>query len=271
MTKVSGNIRKMQSKLDSPVDYKLPLFDVLEPNHLVPLNQLLGKQISITFENAINCVVTGKKIKKAYGEGMSYDAFMSSPLAVESIIRPELSRIHEGIALRDLEWETQNHLQPHYTYLSNTSGLKVGVTRTTQIPTRWIDQGATQALIIAETPYRQAAGLIEVALKNHLADKTNWQMMLKSNPVHLDLLGAKEKFAALIPDELKQWIKPDTTETIIQYPILRYPEKIKSLKLDTNPLIEGVLTGIKGQYLMINDQFVINIRSHTGYLISFEY
>lgn len=271
MTKVSGNIRKMVSKLDNPVDYKLPLFDILEPNHLVPLNQLLGKQIAITFENAIHCVVTGKKIKKAYGEGMSYDAFISSPLAVESIVRPELSRIHEGIALRDMEWETQNHLQPHYTYLSNTSGLKVGVTRTTQIPTRWIDQGATQAIIIAETPYRQAAGLIEVALKAHLADKTNWQMMLKSAPTHVDLLEAKEKITPFIPEDLKQWIKQDSSETLINYPILNYPEKIKSLKLETNPVIEGVLTGIKGQYLILNDQFVINIRSHTGYLISFEY
>lgn len=271
MAKVSGNIRKMVSKLDDPVDYKLPLFDILEPNHLVPLNQLIGKPISISFENAIHCVVTGKKIKKAYGEGMSYDAFMSSPLAVESIIRPELSRIHEGIALRDLEWETQNHLQPHFTYLSNTSGLKVGVTRTSQVPTRWIDQGATQAIIIAETPYRQAAGLIEVALKSYLADKTNWQAMLKSEPVHLDLLAEKEKFTSFIPEHLKQWIKQDATETIINYPILNYPEKIKSLKLDTSPVIEGVLTGIKGQYLMLNGQNVINIRSHTGYLVSFEY
>jgi hypothetical protein len=30
--------------------------------------------------------------------------------------------------------------------------------RETQIPTRWIDQGANQALILAETPYRQLAG-----------------------------------------------------------------------------------------------------------------
>lgn len=271
MTKVTGNIRKMVSQVNDPVDYELPLYDNLNPNHLVPLNQLLGKPISITFENSINCVVTGKKIKKAYGEGMSYDVFISSPLAVESIVRPELSRIHEGIALRDLEWETRNHLQPHYTYLSNTSGLKVGVTRTSQVPTRWIDQGATQAIILAETPYRQAAGLIEVALKSHLADKTNWQAMLKSTPAAIDLIEAREEYSKFVPDELKQFVQLTSAETVIHYPILSYPEKIKSLKLDTNPVIEGVLTGIKGQYLMLSNQFVINIRSHTGYLISFEY
>ena len=112
---------------------------------------------------------------------MSYDAFKSSPLAVESIIRPELSRIHEGVALRDYDWEMAHHMQPHIVYLSKTAGIKVGVTRETQIPYRWIDQGAVEALILAKTPYRQAAGLIEVALKKHISDKTNWRKMLQNN------------------------------------------------------------------------------------------
>ena len=179
--KLSGNIRKMKSALGDVVQYQLPLYNVLAPNHYIPLNELIGQKIRLTFENAIHCVVTGKKINKTFGDGMSYDAFMNSPEASPSIIRPELSRIHEGIALRDYEWEMAHHMQPHYAYLSNTSGLKIGVTRTTQVPTRWIDQGASQAIVIAETPYRQAAGLVEVALKNHLADKTNWQKMLKSD------------------------------------------------------------------------------------------
>lgn len=256
---------------DLPVSYSLPLYDMLEPASLIPLNPLLGKPVRIEFENAIHCVVTGKKIRKAYGEGMSYEAFMSSPQAVESIIRPELSRIHEGIALRDLEWETEHHLQPHVVYLSNTSGLKVGVTRTTQVPTRWIDQGATQALIIAETPYRQAAGLIEVSLKPHLADKTNWQQMLKTENHRMNMEQERAHYVQYIPEELKQWVTRDAKETQIEYPVLTYPAKIKSVKLDTVSIIEGVLTGIKGQYLMINGETVINIRSHTGYKISFEY
>ena len=177
----TGNIRKMRSKLEEQVQYELPLYDLLEQGELVPMNQLIGQDISIRFEHVINCVVTGKKIRKPYGEGMSYDAFMSSPMATPSIIRPELSRIHEGIALRDEEWERKHHLTPHYVYLSKTSGLKVGVTRATQIPTRWIDQGAAEAVILAETPYRGAAGMIEVALKDYIADKTNWRKMLTND------------------------------------------------------------------------------------------
>ena len=158
-----GNIRKMSSSLKEEVHYSLPLFNNLDPNHSIELNQFIGSTIAISYSGDINCIVTGKKIRKTYGEGMSYDAFKESPLAVESIIRPELSKIHEGIALRDYDWEMKHHMQPHIVYLSKTAGNKVGVTKDSQIPTRWIDQGAVEALVIARTPYRQAAGLIEIS------------------------------------------------------------------------------------------------------------
>ncbi len=160
----TGNIRKMATALQDTVQYGLRLYDNLERTDPIGLNQAVGKDIQISFLHEINCVVTGKKIKKAFGEGMSYDAFMNSPHASPSIIRPELSRIHEGIALRDFEWEMKNHMTPHTVYLAQTAGVKVGVTRNTQIPTRWMDQGAVKAIRLAQTPYRQAAGLIEVAL-----------------------------------------------------------------------------------------------------------
>src|SRR5690606_28590893 len=193
----------------------------------IPLNQFLGETIKITFENEINCVVTGEKISKVFGEGMSYKAFMSSPMAVESIIRPELSRIHEGIALRDEAWEIEHHLQPHYVYLSLTSGVKVGVTRTTQIPTRWIDQGAVNAILLAETPYRQAAGLIEVDLKKHFADKTAWQAMLKNEVAPIDLLIEKQRATQLLNPELKKFLSENNEIFRFEYPVDHYPQKVK--------------------------------------------
>lgn len=267
----SGNIRKMRSKLEDEVQYELPLYNVLEPGELVSMNKLIGQDISIRFEHVINCVVTGKKIKKPYGEGMSYDAFMSSPMASPSIIRPELSRIHEGIALRDEEWERKHHLTPHYVYLSKTSGLKVGVTRATQVPTRWIDQGAVEAVIIAETPYRGAAGMIEVALKEYIADKTNWRKMLTNDVSSASLLDKKEELIELIPEEYEDFIAYDGEITHINFPVLQYPTKVKSLKLDKVPIIEKKLVGIKGQYLLFNDETVINLRSHSGYHITLEF
>lgn len=269
--RATGNIRKMKSNLGEVVEYTLPLFNVLEPKDEIPLNQFVGKNISLRFENEINCVITGQKIKKTFGEGMSFKAFQSSPLAVESIIRPELSRIHEGIALRDKEWEEAHHNTPHVTYVSLTSGLKVGVTRTTQIPTRWIDQGAVEAILLAETPYRQAAGLIEVSLKKHIADKTNWRNMLKNDFTNsMGILEMKEKLAFLIPDDLKQFISDKNEVTKINFPVLEYPQKLTSLKLDKVPVIEKKLMGIKGQYLLFDDNTVINLRSHAAYKVTFE-
>lgn len=268
--KVSGNIRKMYSQLASPVEYELPLYNVLEFSEAVPMNQFVGKPIRIEFNNAIHCVVTGKKINKTFGEGMSYDAFMNSPLAVESIIRPELSRIHEGVALRDEAWEREHHLTPHNVYLSLTSEVKVGVTRTTQVPTRWIDQGAVAAIVLAETPYRQAAGLIEVSLKQFLADKTNWRAMLKNEVPAVDLLAERNRIQALVADEYQEFMVKDSEIVGIQYPVIEYPTKLKSLKLDSNPVIEKTLMGIKGQYLLFHDNSVMNVRSHAGYSITLE-
>lgn len=269
--KFYGNIRKMNASINDEVNYFLPLYDNLNPSEEVSMNELIGQTISISYSGTINCVVSGKRIKKTYGDGMSYDSFKSSPLAVESIIRPELSKIHEGIALRDYEWEMKHHLQPHYVYLSKTAGVKVGVTRTTQVPTRWIDQGAAEAIILAETPYRQAAGLIEIGLKSHISDRTNWRKMLQNNLVDDDLYEVREKLIPFIDSELIQYVKKTESISQIKFPVLKYPEKVKSVGLDKYPFIEEKLVGIKGQYLLFDNDTVFNMRKHTGYLIELSY
>ncbi len=270
--KYEGNIRKMRVSLnqEGEVDYRLPLCEVLDPACQVPMNELIGRTVRIEFQNQIHCVVSGKLIRKSFGDGMSYDAFMNSPMAVPSIIRPELSRIHEGIALRDAEWEREHHLKPHVVYLSKTSGVKVGVTRDTQIPTRWIDQGASEAILLAEVPYRQLAGLIEVEMKEHMSDRTNWRNMLKNISGEVDLLEAKDEALDLLPEEYHEFISDKDEITRINYPVIAYPEKVVSLKLDKVPVIEKKLMGIKGQYLIFEEGAVLNLRSHSGYRVVIE-
>ncbi|NNC82932.1 MAG: DUF2797 domain-containing protein [Flavobacteriales bacterium] len=251
--------------------YELKLYDILEYSESVDMNALVGKEIRISFDGDIHCRYTGERIKKTYGEGLSYKAFRDSPLATESIIRPELSRIHEGIALRDEAWERANHLTPHITYLSYTSGIKVGVTRQANVPSRWVDQGATKALVIAETPYRQAAGLIEVALKSHLNDKTNWRHMLTGMTTgDSDLEAKRDAVKQYIDGELRSFWSDNSEELLIEYPVLRYPVKLTSIKLDKFPVIEKKLNGIKGQYLIFSDDTVMNVRSHSAYRVKIE-
>jgi hypothetical protein len=268
-----GNIRKMEVSLEgNEAKYQLRLYNnLIRPEETVDMNSLVGKDIQIDFTGNINCVVTGKKIPKAYGEGMSWDAFQSSPMADQSIVSPELSTAHLGIERRDLEWEITNHVTPHFVYISFTSGFKVGVTRHTQIPIRWIDQGAVAAIAIAKTPYRQAAGKIEVALKNFVNDKTNWRKMLVHQSIdETKILELKKELTAKIPEELKPYIITEDEHKIqfIDYPVQDYPTKITTLKLDKTPLIEKKLMGIKGQYLIFADNTVFNMRAHTAYQIS---
>lgn len=269
--KMEGNLRKMRSELGEVVKYTLDLPDVLDYGQEVVMNDLIGKEIRLTFKGYMNSVLSGEKMKKTFGEGLTYKEFMESPQASPSIIRPELSRIHEGIALRDEEWERRNHLTPHTVYLSLTSGMKVGVTRNTQVPTRWIDQGAVKALKIAETPYRQAAGLIEVSLKDFIADKTNWQRMLKGVVQEGDGLEAKrDELFEELPEEFEEFWLTKEPVVEINYPVTAYPEKVKSQKLEKVHEVEGTLLGIRGQYLIFDGGRVLNVRSHSGYRVVLE-
>jgi hypothetical protein len=267
---ITTNLRKMRTSLDdlNTAQYLLPVYDNLAYSHDVSINSLIGQRIQITYQGQINCVESGKSIKKTFGEGLSYEAFLKSPLATPSIIRPELSRIHEGIALRDEAWERAHHLTPHYVYLSRTSHIKVGVTRTNNVPSRWIDQGAVEAIILAETPYRQLAGLIEVALKDTLSDKTAWQAMLKNTIQDTSSLKVKKhEVADVLPMDLQDYVSDNDTLTSIQYPVLTYPTKVKSIKLDDLHVYENKLVGIKGQYLLFEQDQVFNVRAHAGYRI----
>lgn len=262
----SGNIRKMSASLRDVVEYELPLGE-----HRIPMNELIGKKIQLVFEGQINCIECGKKTKTSFGQGFCYNHFMNSPNASPCIINPELCKAHEGEG-RDAEWEERNHNQPHIVYLAKSSAIKIGVTRSTQVPTRWIDQGASEAIILAELPYRQLAGAIEVSLKEHYTDKTNWRKMLTNAITSVDLLEAKEEcMEYYLPEAFHEFISDNDEIYHLPFPIHSYPEKVKSIGFDKVPIVASVLQGIKGQYLYFEDGMVMNMRKHSGYYISLSY
>src|SRR6478609_9750790 len=257
-----GVLSKMQTEFSNPIQYYL----VFE-NSFLSLNQLLGKSMEISFVG-YQCLNCGKK-KKIFRQGFCYDCFYSSPAVGDWIMRPELSTAHLGVADRDLAYEEKVQLQPHIVYLALSSEVKVGVTRKTQMPTRWIDQGAESAVAIMEVPNRYLAGITEVALKNHFVDKTNWRKMLTNDIASVGLIEERLKVADLIPSETRGYFdtnKADLHE--IKYPVLEYPNKINSLNLDKTPNYKGKLMGIKGQYLIFQDGTVFNVRSFEGYAVT---
>lgn len=259
-----GVLTKMQTEFGNPIQYYL----VFE-NSFLNLNQILNKEITINFEG-YQCLNCGKK-KKIFRQGFCYDCFYSSPAVGDWIMKPELSKAHLGIADRDLEYEAKVQLQPHIVYLALSSEVKVGVTRKTQVPTRWIDQGAEKALSIVEVPNRYLAGITEVALKNHFSDKTNWRKMLTNDIVTTDLIQERLKLQQLLPAEVQEFFYFDNNDVYeMNYPVLKYPTKINSLSLDKTPKFKGVLVGIKGQYLIFEDGTVFNIRSFEGYVVSLQ-
>ena len=255
-------LSKMNTKHEVPIAYELG-FDESKIN----LNSLINKEIRIYWDGVIICRKCAKKTKKSFGEGFCYPCFMSAPEASPCILKPELCQAHLGMG-RDLEYEEKNHNKPHAVYLAATDKVKVGVTRTTQIPTRWIDQGANKAIVLAVVPYRHLAGVLEVALKSIYSDKTNWRNMLKNEiDDTIDLEEEKWSCYEMLPSDLQQYFIEDDTIYNFLYPAENYPFKVNSINLQKTPSIQGVLTAIKGQYLIFDNENVFNVRRHTSYEI----
>lgn len=266
-----GALRKMMAQLDTEgkVQYQLPIGD-----QLVPLNELIGKSLTLNYHQHISCSHCGRKTKKSFSQGYCYPCMQKLAQCDMCIMKPETCHFEQGTC-REPEWGEKNCFIPHYVYLANTSGLKVGITRHTQIPTRWIDQGATQALPIFKVNTRLQSGLVEIALAEFVADKTNWRTMLKGNAEPMNLI---EKAQELIPqiseklDGLRLKFGEDSVEQLsesiveLNFPVEQFPTKITSHNFDKNPEVSGILVGIKGQYLFF-DTGVINIRKFSSYHI----
>ena len=269
---VSGHLAKMQTQLGSQVRYSLPVDD-----QLLPLNDLLGKPVTLEYLGEIHCIHCGRRSKKSFNQGYCYPCFTKLPQCDSCIMSPEKCHYHQGTC-RDPAWGDKYCFTDHYVYLANSSGVKVGITRGSQVPTRWIDQGATQALPIFRVQTRYQAGLIEDCLRAHIADRTHWQKMLKGNAEPVDLAALRDQLFALSEADLSlleqefglQALQRLYSEATVEisFPVLQFPEKVKSFNLDKQPLIEGLLQGIKGQYLIF-DTGVINIRKYTGYRVQF--
>ncbi|MDP5105650.1 MAG: DUF2797 domain-containing protein [Polaribacter sp.] len=258
-----GVLKKMSTENLEEIQYYLDM-----KSDFLNMNQLLNKEITIKFVTyeCLNCHLE----KKIYRQGFCQSCFFEIPNAADWIMRPELSTAHLDIEDRDLSYEKSVQLQPHIVYLANSSNVKVGVTRKGQIPTRWIDQGAHEAIEIAEVPNRYLAGITEVALKEYVGDKTNWRKMLKNDIEDVSLMEWRDRLKEFIPEEVQQYFIEDNVETHLNFPVVKYPQKPKSLNLEKTPTFTGTLVGIKGQYLIFDDETVFNVRSNEGLVVSIE-
>ncbi|VAX13573.1 FIG00953934: hypothetical protein [hydrothermal vent metagenome] len=267
---ITGHLRKMLTSLEVPVQYHLPLDE-----ERVDMNSLIGQPISLNFVNEIHCLACGRKTSKSFNQGYCYPCFKKLAQCDSCIIKPELCHYDQG-SCREPEWGEQHCLQDHIVYLANSSAIKVGITRSSQIPTRWIDQGASSALPIFRVKNRLLSGRIEVILKQHISDRTDWRKMLRGKPETLDLADKRDALLAICKNEIDELMAESAAGAVtrlasetpvnIEFPVNHYPAKVSSFNFDKTPEINGVLNGIKGQYLIL-DSGVLNIRKFGGYRV----
>lgn len=268
-----GIVRKMRSRLGQPVSYSARLGD-----NEVALNPLIDQQLKLIFSGSIYCIHCNRKTNKSFNQGYCYPCFQKLAQCDSCIIHPERCHFEQGTC-REPAWGEKYCMQDHIVYLANSSGLKVGITRATQVPTRWIDQGATQALAIMRVRSRLQSGTLEMAFKQHVADKTNWRDMLKGKAAELDMAGERDRLLAACEEDVKELmarfgffaisVLKGIDAVSIDYPVQAYPEKITSLNFDKEPVVSGTLKGIKGQYLIF-DSGVINLRRFSGYEVELQ-
>ena len=263
---IKGTISKLGTKHEETVKYSLKLGE-----EVVELNELVGKELKLEFTQNIYCIDTGKKIKKSYGQGYSWESFVTLPECDTCIVKPELCHYSNGTC-RDPEWGEKHCLQPHIIYLANSSQLKVGITRKVNVPHRWMDQGAVFALPILEVKDRRTSGLIEIEIAKKFGDKTNWRKMLKNDNEDIDLVAAREtvftEFDELITKHGAKKINEDVLS--FESPAIKYPEKVSSLNLLKKPVIESTLLAVKGQYLIF-ECGALNMRKHQGYEVTLDF
>jgi len=266
----SGHLRKMHVVPGDVVSYHMPL-----GSSLLPMNEAIGKVVSIRHLGEIQCIHCGRQTKKSFSQGFCYPCFTRLAQCDSCILAPEKCHFDLGTC-REPEWAQEHCMVDHIVYLANSSGVKVGITRETQVPTRWLDQGATQALPIMRVKTRQQSGLVEDIFRAHVKDRTDWRAMLKFDAEPVDLASLRdalfERCEARISEVESRFgvhslqRLEDAATVTFRYPVQNYPQKVVSLNMDKEPLVEGTLLGIKGQYLIF-DNGVINIRKYTSYLV----
>ncbi|WP_110687889.1 DUF2797 domain-containing protein [Salinicola aestuarinus] len=268
---IGGSLRKLDIRLpDAGVaDYRLQAGDTT-----LALNDRLGERLRLRYVGEIHCIHCGRKTRKSFAQGHCYPCFSTLAQCDLCIVRPETCHYFQGTC-RDPEWGERHCFRPHIVYLANASGLKVGITRGTNTPGRWLDQGAIQALPIFEVATRQQSGLVETLFKSHVSDRTNWRAMLKHAVTPLDLQAERDRLVSAVGDELEvlqarfgaEAIQPLAAPAVsIDYPSLGWPSKIVSFNFDKTPFVEGTLMALKGQYLIL-DTGVINLRKFAGYRV----
>ncbi|GGA53351.1 hypothetical protein GCM10007416_28090 [Kroppenstedtia guangzhouensis] len=257
---LTGYIQPLTHQHTDPVTYFWPF-----PDREIPINELLGEELEIRFLGEKACIYCGRKIKKTFNNGSCYPCFRDRAENDLCIVKPHQCHFHLGTC-RDADFGERHCMQPHIVYLAISDDVKVGITRKTNMPKRWIDQGAVTAVPIAEVPDRKTAGEIEMHLAQYIKDKTNWRRMLKNEIADRDLQEVRADMEAKIPEKYRRYYQGDQEPLTFRYPCLEVPEKIKPLNLDKLDRIRGKLLGAKAQYLML-DNGVINIRKFSGYKV----
>ena len=251
-----------------------PLITVVEyalllDEQRISLSAQVGQSIRLKFLGQSTCGNCHVSVNKLEGGGYCKNCFFSLARCDRCFVSPERCHFAQGTC-REPQWGESYCMQPHVVYLANSSGPKVGITRADRNFYRWLSQGAVQGMVIAHAKTRRDAGLLEVAIKSKVSDKTNWRRMVSMQPQNLDLLQlARQLQSAIELPEGTQWVSAMIGHDLA-YPIQSHAPAQRLIISETNPELLDNLHGIKGQYLLLS-QGAFNVAAHGGMTVEVEF
>lgn len=232
-------------------------------NEELALGAAFGCGVEISYLHTITCTHCGDATRRSYGGGYCYRCFAELARCDLCVVSPDRCHFAVGTC-REPDWGQRFCMRGHVVYLANSSGPKVGLTAAGNELGRWLDQGATQGLVILTTATRADAGHAEVALAQRLADRTDWRALVSRDAPPADLPALRDQLRSAAPalPSSASWCTAAVHE--LCFPVRRYPRRPTLLRLLERPVVRGNLLGAKGQYLLF-DHGVFNVRHHTAY------
>lgn len=264
---IDGILRPLRLTRADPAQALLPIVREADGEELLePLNSLVGEDIQLEHDGRIICSACGAPTRRSYADGFCYGCFKRLARCDLCVVSPARCHYADGTC-REPEWGEAFCMRPHRVYLANSSGPKVGITSGDSAVGRWLDQGASQGVVVARAPTRHLAGVLEERLARRVADRTDWRALVTRDAPPADLAALRERLRPAsheLPAGV-EWLEDQPVETL-RFPVLRYPRRPVQLELQREPRLRGVLLGIKGQYLLF-DHGVLNVRRHNGFHI----
>jgi len=278
----SGDAPEYQYSVEGHIGYfswygGTPSLYFINSNATLNCDGLVGESLRVTLHEEHVCANCGEKLSESK-YSVCYDCKQRPPFT-QCIKTPGTDCTNADCPFPDYKRDACDHT--YVVYLVTKGDVKVGISRSDRRLQRWAEQGASHAIVVAETPNRKSAGLIEEALSDRFETQSSssWYEP-RTSPVE-DLVEATRTAPEYIPDDSRLYAcltLNDLDETVIADRVVSIPHRATGVdhahgvtrpELAVGDSGEGTILGVRGSVILTNS-FALNLKKRQGYCATIE-